>query len=71
MSRKLKKETSAVRIQTKRSNYQEHSVPVFETSSFVFGSAAEAEEVFRDENLGYSYTRFANPNTDELVEKLC
>jgi len=71
MSRKLKKETSAVRIQAKRSNYHEHSVPVFETSSFVFGSAAEAEEVFKDENLGYSYTRFANPNTDELVEKLC
>jgi len=71
MSGKVKKETAAVRIQAKRSVHKEHSVPVYETSSFIFGSAAEAENVFKDENLGYSYTRFANPNTDELVKKLC
>jgi len=71
MSVKLKKDTSAVRIQAKRSAYHEHSVPLFETSSFVFGSAGEAQAIFNDESLGYSYTRFANPNTDELVKKLC
>lgn len=68
---KLKKETSAVRIQAKKSAHHEHSVPVFETSSFVFDSAEHAREVFLDESAGYSYTRFANPNTDELVQKLC
>lgn len=71
MSPRYKKETSAVRIQAKRSEHREHSVPVYETSSFIFHSASEAENIFKDETLGYSYTRFANPNTDELVRKLC
>jgi O-succinylhomoserine sulfhydrylase len=71
MNLKNHKETAAVRIQTTRSAHHEHSVPVFETSSFVFNSAEEAEAVFKDESQGYSYTRFGNPNTDELVSKLC
>jgi O-succinylhomoserine sulfhydrylase len=71
MADKVKKETEAIRIQAKRSVYHEHSVPVFETSSFIFSSAGEAEEIFKDETRGYSYTRFANPNTDELIKKLC
>jgi O-succinylhomoserine sulfhydrylase len=71
MADKVKKETAAVRIQAKRSSHHEHSVPVFETSSFVFDSAEEAQAVFGDESLGYSYTRFANPNTEELIKKLC
>jgi O-succinylhomoserine sulfhydrylase len=71
MPEKVRKETIAVRMQAKRSQHGEHSVPVFETSSFVFGSAEDAQAVFIDEKLGYSYTRFANPNNDELVDKLC
>ena len=67
----MKKETASIRIQAKQSAYREHSVPLFETSSFTFGSAGEAQDIFNDESLGYSYTRFANPNTDELVNKLC
>ncbi len=71
MPSKNHKETAAVRTQAKRSAHSEHSVSIYETSSFVFSSAEEAEEIFKDESKGYSYTRFANPNTDELVEKLC
>jgi O-succinylhomoserine sulfhydrylase len=71
MNEKVKNETLSIRIQAKRSMHHEHSVPVFETSSFVFESAEEAQAVFADETLGYSYTRFANPNTDELINKLC
>ena len=71
MNEKIKNETLSIRIQAKRSVHHEHSVPVFETSSFVFGSAGEAQAVFADEALGYSYTRFANPNTDEFINKLC
>lgn len=67
----MRKETAAVRIQANRSSNNEHSVALYETSSFVFGSAEEAEAVFSDETLGYSYSRFANPNTDELIKKLC
>jgi O-succinylhomoserine sulfhydrylase len=71
MSENQKKETSAIRLQAKRTDRGEHSVPVFETSSFVFDTAEEAQAIFSDESLGYSYTRFANPNTDELIKKLC
>ncbi len=71
MTKKLSKETAAVRVQSKRSVHHEHSTPVFETSSFIFENAAEAERVFKDETTGYSYSRFANPNTDELIQKLC
>lgn len=71
MEKHLKIDTLAVRIQARRSLHKEHSVPIFETSSFVFENAGEAEAVFADESLGNSYTRFANPNTDEFIKKLC
>lgn len=71
MDKKVKADTLAVRIQAKRSLHHEHSVPIYETSSFVFSSAEEAQAVFSDETLGLSYSRFANPNTNEFIEKLC
>jgi len=64
-------ETRAIRIQAVRSAYKEHSVPIFETSSFVFNSAEEAKAVFADEQSGYIYSRYNNPNTDEFIDKLC
>ncbi len=71
MDQKRKFETLAVRLQAKRSEHHEHSVPVFETSSYVFDSAEHARAVFADEIPGNIYTRFANPNTDEFISKLC
>jgi len=71
MNKENKFETHAVRTQVKRSPHKEHSVPVFETSSFVFTNAEEARAVFAEEIEGNIYTRFSNPNTDELMEKLC
>ncbi len=64
-------ETDAIRIQAKRSSFKEHSVPVYETSSFIFDSAEEARAVFADELAGYLYGRFNNPNSDEFISKLC
>lgn len=64
-------ETKAIRIQAERSGYKEHSVPIFESSSFIFDSAEEAEAVFSDLKKGYVYSRLSNPNNDELVNKLC
>ncbi len=71
MDRKKKFDTLAVRLQADRSQHREHSVPVFETSSYVFSSAEEARAVFAEEIPGNVYSRFGNPNTDELVSKLC
>jgi O-succinylhomoserine sulfhydrylase len=71
MNRKKRFETLAVRLQAERSLHREHSVPVFETSSYVFATAEEARAVFAEEIPGNIYTRFANPNTDEFIAKLC
>lgn len=71
MNKDLKFETHCVRIQAKRSSHKEHSVPIFETSSYIFDSAEEARAVFADEEEGNIYSRFSNPNTDEFIQKLC
>ncbi len=71
MNKHLKFETHSVRTQAKRSTHKEHSVPIFETSSYIFNSAEEARAVFSEEQEGNIYTRFSNPNSDEFIEKLC
>ncbi|NLT50577.1 MAG: aminotransferase class I/II-fold pyridoxal phosphate-dependent enzyme [Ignavibacteria bacterium] len=66
----MKKETEAIRKQTERTQYREHSSPIFLTSSFVFNSAEHAKAIFDEEVEGHSYSRFGNPNTEEFIEKL-
>ncbi|MEX1183743.1 MAG: aminotransferase class I/II-fold pyridoxal phosphate-dependent enzyme [Gemmatimonadota bacterium] len=69
--RRLHPETLAIRLQAERSEAREHSVPLFMTSSFTFESAEQARALFADEIDGFVYSRYANPNVDELVAKLC
>ena len=64
-------ETDAIRAQQERTQYREHSVPLYLTSSFVFEDAEQARALFADEIEGNIYTRFSNPNTTEFVSKLC
>ncbi len=66
-----KKQTKAIRIQSKRTIHSEHSVPLFLTSSFVFDSAEDAIMKFNEEIPGNVYGRFGNPNSDEFIDKLC
>lgn len=64
-------ETLAIRLQTERTAYREHSVPLFLTSSFVFDDAEQARALFADEIPGNIYTRFSNPNNTEFIQKMC
>lgn len=64
-------ETIAIRNQLERSQFNEHSVPLHLTSSFVFDDAEEMRAMFADEIEGNIYSRFSNPNTTELIEKIC
>lgn len=64
-------ETKAIRAQTQRSHNQEHSVPLYLTSSFVFEDAEEMRASFAEEKERNLYSRFTNPNTSELVNKIC
>ena len=63
-------ETEAIRTQIPRSQYAEHSAPVYLTSSFVFDDAEEMRASFSEELDRNIYSRFTNPNTTEFVEKM-
>ncbi|MFC5625756.1 trans-sulfuration enzyme family protein [Algoriphagus winogradskyi] len=64
-------ETNSVRISTSKSSQREHSAPIYLTSSFTFDSAEEARATFADEKEGNIYSRYANPNSSDLIEKVC
>lgn len=66
----MKFETKAIRIQTERSEHREHSVPIFPTSSFVFDDAEQMRSTFAGEQEQNIYSRFTNPNCQELEEKI-
>ena len=63
-------ETLAVRAGTVRSQFNEHSEAMFLTSSFVFGSAAEAAARFKGEQPGPIYARFTNPTVQMMEARL-
>jgi O-succinylhomoserine sulfhydrylase len=64
-------ETQAIRSQLERSQYQEHSVPLYLSSSFVFEDAEDMRASFTEEKERNIYSRFSNPNTTEFVDKIC
>lgn len=64
-------ETQAIRTQSERSQFNEHSTPLHITSSFVFDNAEQMRAMFSDELEGNIYSRFSNPNTTELIDKIC
>ncbi len=63
-------ETLGIRIGHHRTGEGEHSEPIFATSSFVFGSAAEAAARFAGESSGNIYSRFTNPTVRVFEERL-
>jgi len=65
------KETQVIRTQAERTQYREHSVPLYLTSSFTFESAEQGRAMFADEIQGNIYSRFSNPNVDEFIQKMC
>ena len=68
---KKKFETEAIRTQIERTTFLEHSSPVYLTSSFVFEDAEDMRASFAEEKERTIYSRYSNPNTSELIEKIC
>ena len=64
-------ETQAIRSQLERTQYLEHSVPLYLTSSFVFEDAEDMRASFAEEKDRNIYSRYSNPNTNEFVDKIC
>ncbi len=67
----MKRQTKAIRIQTKKTQYREHSTPLFLTSSFSFESAEQGKALFDETEEGNIYSRFSNPSVQEFVDKVC
>jgi len=67
----MNEQTKAIREQADRSQYREHSVPLYLTSSFIFDNAEQGRAIFAEEESGNVYSRYSNPNTTELINKVC
>jgi len=63
-------ETQAIRAGHKRTHEDEHSIPIFATSSYVFESAEQASLRFTGKQPGNIYSRFTNPTVTALQERL-
>lgn len=63
-------ETQAIRAGHKRTHEDEHSMPIFVTSSYVFKSAEEAALRFTGKKPGNIYSRFTNPTVNAFQERL-
>jgi len=64
-------ETLAIRTQSNRSKEREHSTALHLTSSYVYNDSDEMKNVFSGEHEGNLYSRISNPNTTELIDKIC
>lgn len=64
-------ETKAIRNQLERSQYLEHTTPLYLTSSFIFDDAEDMRASFAEEKQRNIYSRFSNPNTTEFIDKIC
>ena len=62
--------TLGVRAAEPRTENREHAASVSMTSSYVFGSAAEAAAVFQGQAPGYIYSRFTNPTVEAFERRL-
>ncbi|KQC29879.1 trans-sulfuration enzyme family protein [Flagellimonas eckloniae] len=71
MKHKKQFETEAIRTQSERTQFLEHSTPMYLTSSFVFEDAEDMRASFAEEKEHNIYSRYSNPNSTEFVEKVC
>ncbi|CAG7856957.1 O-succinylhomoserine sulfhydrylase [biofilm metagenome] len=62
--------TQAIRAGQRRSDEDEHSLPIFTTSSYVFKSAEDAALRFTGKKPGNIYSRFTNPTVNAFQERL-
>ena len=63
-------ETLTIREGLIRGFEQEHSDPIYATSSFVFESAEQAAATFSGERDGNTYSRFSNPTVSVFEKRL-
>jgi O-succinylhomoserine sulfhydrylase len=67
----LHPETAVIRSQTPASVHREHATSIYISSSFTFENAEQARALFADEEEGYIYSRYGNPNITEFINRMC
>lgn len=67
--RNFKDETLAIRQQLSQTIHGEHSTPMYLTSSYAFSSGDEMADAFAGVTDANVYSRYSNPNVEELVTK--
>ncbi len=63
-------ETIAIRTGHQRTEQDEHSIPIFTTSSYVFDNAEDASLRFTGKAPGNIYSRFTNPTVHAFEQRL-
>jgi len=64
-------ETEIIRTRVAQSVHSEQITPIYLSSGFNFESAEMARAVYAGEQPGYVYSRWKNPNNDELIARIC
>ncbi|MFN2125434.1 MAG: trans-sulfuration enzyme family protein [Candidatus Promineifilaceae bacterium] len=64
-------ETRIIRTRVPSSVHNEQVTPIYVSSGFNFESAEMARAVYAGEEPGYVYSRWKNPNNDELISRMC
>jgi O-succinylhomoserine sulfhydrylase len=68
--KKYSPSTQAIRAGHRRGPEDEHSMPIFATSSYVFADAEEASLRFTGQAPGNIYSRFTNPTVNAFQQRL-
>jgi O-succinylhomoserine sulfhydrylase len=63
-------ETKAIRMQGPRSQFREHSAPIYFSSSFVFDDTEQGKRLFEGCEEGNVYSRYSNPTVSEFENKM-
>ena len=69
-NKKYHRQTAAIRCGHRRTAENEHSEPIFTTSSFVFDNAQQASDLFSGDIEGNVYSRFTNPTVSGFENRL-
>ena len=70
MKKKKRKSTNFIKGGINRTKFLETSEPLFLTSGYVYESAEEAEESFKERKERFMYSRFGNPTVEIFQKKL-
>ena len=68
--KKLHPSTLAIRAKMDKTYQGEHTSPLFLTSSFSFDTAEDIRAAFAEEYPANTYSRYTNPNVEELSGKI-